>query len=713
MAALLWLIPFLPFAAFILITAFLRRPQKLAGYVSILAIAGSFLISLLTLREGWNAVIVKHDEHWKIDRVIDWLALGDLTLQLSTFADAIGAVMLVVVTFVSLLVQIYSLGYMVEHGEMDPGFSRFYSYLSLFTASMLGLVLADNFVQLFIFWELVGLCSYLLVGFWFFKPEAAEAAKKAFITTRFGDLGFLLGILLVFLVTGAFNFVEVQHAVEGGAFAPWLLTITMVLLFCGAVGKSAQFPLHVWLPDAMEGPTPVSALIHAATMVAAGVYMVARLFTLFEHSPGAMATVAWIGGFTAIFAASHGLVMRDIKRVLAYSTVSQLGFMMMALGIGGLAAGVFHLTTHAFFKALLFLGSGSVIHGSGEQDMFRLGGLHKKMPQTSITFAIGGLALAGIFPLAGFWSKDEILLEALKHGQIGLLIIGVVAAFMTAFYTFRAYFLTFLGEPRPNWVDPDGLHGADAPKYIVDVHHADPIAQHTYDPHGYFLATRGPAVYDDHGHSASAAESPDAHGHHGPASHSSEATSHAVHDVHGHGGLERGAHHAHESPATMTGPLWILAFFAIVAGFAGAPFLDNPFGHFVAPGVKHAPMNLGLAVGTTVSALIAIFLAYRLYGARPFVREPLTELGPLYTLMARRYFLDEFYNWGIGVFILAVSRGLAWFDKYVVDGAVNLVGWFADQVGNLLRHTHTGRAPNYALGVFGGLAVIIFVMLGR
>jgi proton-translocating NADH-quinone oxidoreductase chain L len=721
MANNLWLVPALPLLACCLIVAFLRRPQRLAGLVSILAIAGSFVISLLMLLEGIEAASHLHPpERWQHDLVIPWFQIGNAAIELSTFVDPLGAVMLVVVTFVSLLVQIYSLGYMVEHGELDPGFSRFYAYLSLFTFSMLGLVLADNFVQLFIGWELVGLCSYLLVGFWYFKPEAAEAAKKAFITTRFGDLGFLLGILIVYVVTQSFHFEEVTTAVRDGAFPAWLLAATMILLFCGAIGKSAQFPLHVWLPDAMEGPTPVSALIHAATMVAAGVYMVARLFELFSASPAAMMTVAWIGGFTALFAATQGLVMRDIKRVLAYSTVSQLGYMMMALGVGGLAAGIFHLTTHAFFKALLFLGSGSVIHGSGEQDMFRLGGLGRAMPQTRTTFLIGSLALAGIPPLAGFWSKDEVLLTALDHGQWALLLMGIVTAFLTAFYIFRAYFLTFHGRPRPDWVDPDEYHAADAPRFAIDVATGDDISRHTYDPHHYHLATHGPASADHGAHGHGHAQVGDVHD--APAAAESHATTHHGPESQGHGeaaghgpghGHLRGADHAHESPATMTIPLWILSFFAIFAGFANAPIapFNGWFGHFLTGEQHEVHLNLGLAGGTVVLALIAVALAYRMYAAPSFAREPLTSWGPLYVLLARRYYLDEFYNWLIAAFILLPARALAWFDRKVVDGIVDSVAWLVDQIGNLFRHSETGRVPNYALAAFGGIAVIVFLML--
>ena len=357
--------------------------------------------------------------------------------------DALTAVMLIVVTFVSLMVQIYSQGYM--HG--DPGYHRYYAWMSLFTMAMLGVVMADSLLLVFVFWELVGLCSYLLIGFWFHRKSAADAAKKAFIVTRIGDFGFLAAILTLYLNTGTFNIAELHSMAITGALAGTTLTWAAIGIFAGAMGKSAQFPLHVWLPDAMEGPTPVSALIHAATMVAAGVFLVARTFPLFEHSTQAMTTVAVIGGFTAIFAASIGLVMNDIKRVVAYSTISQLGYMMLGLGVGGVAIGIFHLFTHAFFKALLFLGAGSVNHATGTFDMRLMGGLRKFMPWTHITFVLGALSLAGIWPLAGFWSKDEILIYALEKQPV-LFVLALITVFMTAFYIFRVVFMTFGGEYR-------------------------------------------------------------------------------------------------------------------------------------------------------------------------------------------------------------------------------------------------------------------------
>ncbi len=341
------------------------------------------------------------------------------------------------------MVQIYSQGYM----KGDPGYPRYFAAMSLFTMAMLGVVLASSLLFVYVFWELVGLCSYLLIGFWFHKPEAANAAKKAFIVTRLGDFGFLAAILALYFNTGTFEIAELHSLAVAGVLGGTVLTWAAIGIFAGAVGKSAQFPLHTWLPDAMEGPTPVSALIHAATMVAAGVFLVARTFPLFAHSVEALTTVAIIGGFTAIFAASMGLVMTDIKRVLAYSTISQLGYMMLGLGTGGVAIGIFHLFNHAFFKALLFLGAGSVNHATGTFDMRQMGGLRKIMPWTYATFLIAALSIAGIWPLSGFWSKDEILISSLASQPV-LFVLAMITVFMTAFYMFRVVFLTFGGEYR-------------------------------------------------------------------------------------------------------------------------------------------------------------------------------------------------------------------------------------------------------------------------
>ena len=435
--AAVWAIYFAPIAAFLLNVVGVRRYPREAAFLSIAAIGLSFLLSLWALDSAIEAdgEAIGFAAH-------HWVSIADLEVAFGARIDGLSAIMLVVVTGVSLLVHIYSTGYM--HG--DGGYSRYFAYLSLFSAAMLGLVLASSLLQLFIHWELVGLASYLLIGFWFDRPSAAAAAKKAFIVTRFGDFGFMLGLLLFWTQTGEFDIAILN--VEAHELSAAALTGITLGMFAGAVGKSAQFPLHIWLPDAMEGPTPVSALIHAATMVAAGVYLIARFFPVFEAAPAEVRDViAYTGALTAIMAASIGIVATDIKRVLAYSTISQLGYMVMALGLGGYVAAMFHLFTHAFFKALLFLGSGSVNHTTHTFDMRLMGGLRSAMPITFVTFVIGSLSLAGVFPLAGFWSKDEVLLDAWNHDRL-LWAIGSRVAFMTAFYMFRAIFLTFFGEYR-------------------------------------------------------------------------------------------------------------------------------------------------------------------------------------------------------------------------------------------------------------------------
>jgi len=448
---LVWLIFLLPLFSFVIISLFLRpflnNQPKLGGYITIAALLGSLGLSIWALME-----VMATPGHSLPVPDINWVIIeGGLTIHLGLIVDQLSAVMLIVVTVVSLMVQIYSQGYM--HG--DPGYHRYFAFMSLFTASMLGLVLADNLLFVYVFWEMVGLCSYLLIGFWFHRPSAADAAKKAFIVTRIGDLGFLAAILLLYFNTGTFDIGQLHSLAITGALAGTTLTWAAIGIFAGAVGKSAQFPLHVWLPDAMEGPTPVSALIHAATMVAAGVFLVARTFPLFEHSTQALTTVAVIGGFTAIFAASMGLVMTDIKRVLAYSTISQLGYMMLGLGAGGIAIGIFHLFNHAFFKALLFLGAGSVNHATGTFDMREMGGLRKVMPWTYATFLIAALSIAGIWPLSGFWSKDEILAASLQNQPI-LFYLAMITVFMTAFYMFRVVFMTFGGEYRGGGAEAHG-----------------------------------------------------------------------------------------------------------------------------------------------------------------------------------------------------------------------------------------------------------------
>jgi NADH-quinone oxidoreductase subunit L len=457
----IWLIFLLPFFSFLIIAFFIRpfvkQESRIAGYTLIAALSISLALSVWTL-----ASVMTAPNHELPVPVINWVVIeGGVTLHLGLLVDALTAVMLVVVTFVSLMIQIYSQGYM----RGDPGYHRYYAWMSLFTMSMLGLIVAGNLVFMFVFWELVGLCSYLLIGFWFHKPSAADAAKKAFIVTRVGDFGFLVGILILYLNTGTFDIAELHELAITGVLAGSVLTWGAIGIFAGAVGKSAQFPLHTWLPDAMEGPTPVSALIHSATMVSAGVFLVARMFPLFENSAEALTTVAIIGGVTAIFAASMGLVANDIKRVLAYSTISQLGYMMLGLGTGGVAIGIFHLFNHAFFKALLFLGAGSVNHATGTFDMRLMGGLRRMMPWTYATFVIASLSIAGIWPLSGFWSKDEIVISALA--QPVLFVLAMITVFMTAFYMFRAVFMTFGGEYRGGGPETHDSHPHESPNVMV------------------------------------------------------------------------------------------------------------------------------------------------------------------------------------------------------------------------------------------------------
>jgi|DewCreStandDraft_4_1066084.scaffolds.fasta_scaffold02004_23 NADH-quinone oxidoreductase subunit L len=607
-----YLIPFLPLLAFIIIVSMTKKFRLTSAIISISAIFISFLLSLILLYfrlKDTNA-------HNFIEYNLPWLSLGNFNLNVGILINNLTAIMLIVVTTVSLLVQIYSIGYM--HG--DDGFSRFFAFISLFSFSMLGIVVSNNLLQLYIFWELVGLCSYLLIGFWYHKPEASDAAKKAFVVTRFGDFGFLLGILILTYNAGTFNFIEIEHYLKAGNMDAGLLTIVILLLFCGAVGKSGQFPLHVWLPDAMEGPTPVSALIHAATMVAAGVFMVARLFDIFSLSSDALKIIAYIGGFTAIFSATIALTQDDIKRVLAYSTLSQLGYMMLALGVSGYTAGMFHLYTHAFFKALLFLCAGSVIHAMHTNNIWEMGGLHKKMPITSITFLIAAFAISGIFPLSGFWSKDEILVNVYESGNKILYYAAVITAFLTAFYMFRLYFVTFTGTLKDE--------------------------------------------------------------------------------------------HAHESPAVMTVPLILLAILSIISGFVGIPGTEKSIYNFLYTGEHphEAAMNLKIAISSNIIALSGILFAFIIYGLKIIKPETMKKItGPFYVISKNKYFIDEIYLFLIRKIFFAITEFVKWFDRHIVDGAVNLVAFLCRWAGAKLRLTINGNVQSYALIIFSGMILIIAV----
>jgi NADH-quinone oxidoreductase subunit L len=552
--------------------------------------------------------------------------------------DGLAAVMFVVVTFVSLLVQVYSTEYM----RGDRRYTWYFAALSLFTASMLNLVIASNLFQLLVGWELVGICSYLLIGHWWEEKENSDAAIKAFITTKTGDIPFMFGIFVLTIAAGTSNIPEITHLAESHEIATGTLTVAALLLFGGAIGKSAQFPLHVWLPDAMAGPTPVSALIHAATMVAAGVYVVGRMFAVFAPSGHALAFVGTIGAITMLIAALLAMVQDDIKRVLAYSTVSQLAYMVAALGLGeeGYTPGLFHLFTHAFFKALLFLGAGSVIHAVHSNNMSEMGGLRRFMPVTFWTFVIGSAALSGIFPLAGFWSKDEIISEAFKTGHYPIFVAALATAILTAFYMTRAVLLTFFGEYR-------------------------------------------------------------------------------------------GTAHAHESPPAMTIPLIVLAGLSVVAGVVFGPTgLFHDWVHV--GGAAQKPVDYGFAAISILGALAGIAVGYGLY-ARWRERDPLRRLGPGYTLLERKYYLDDLYLRGVvrpvqyplsaGVYwtnqkiLDGAVNGAAWLtrrlglgvdvvDRRGVDGAVNGVGHITRGSGGLLKYIQSGDVQRYAVFLFVGVVIL-------
>ncbi|MFC1992556.1 NADH-quinone oxidoreductase subunit L [Chloroflexota bacterium] len=641
---LVWLIFLLPLLSFVIIAFFIRpfvkAESKVAGYITIGAITGSLILSLWALK----AVMAAPHHELPIPD-ISWVVIEDgVTIHLGLMLDSLTAVMLIVVTVVSLMVQIYSQGYM----QGDPGYHRYFASMSLFTASMLGLITADNLLFMFVFWELVGLCSYLLIGFWFHRPSAANAAKKAFIVTRLGDFGFLVAILLLFFKTGTFDVAELHGLAVAGALTGTALTWAAIGIFSGAVGKSAQFPLHIWLPDAMEGPTPVSALIHAATMVAAGVFLVARTLPIFVNSIEAITTVAIIGGITAIFAASMGLVMTDIKRVVAYSTISQLGYMMLALGAAGVgiahgghvtveaakgaaAIGIFHLFNHAFFKALLFLGAGSVNHATGTFDMRLMGGLRKVMPWTSATFLIAALSLAGIWPLSGFWSKDEILVVALEHQPI-LGYLAMITVFMTAFYIFRVFFLTFCGEYRGGSPEAHGSHPHESPRVMV-------------------------------------------------------------------------------APMVVLAVLAVVSGFWNVTGQFGA-FMGHGETQSFAQGffgiLTHSLPWIALIVaGLGILLAYAIYSAKWL-SAESIGR----MFSPLYTLFLRKYWFDELYENVIVKMTLinGFFVGLQQFDAKGVDGAVNGVANTIVAGGRSVRRAQTGQLQLYGLVIGIGILAIVLCL---
>ena len=643
-----WLIFVLPLLAFVL-TGLVFRPlvgsrTRIAAALTILSIGAAFLLSLVALQ-----AVLQAPEH-RLEFNHAWLNVGPLTLSVGLLFDPLTAVMLIVVTGVSFLIQIYSLGYMKD----DPSYARFFAYMALFTASMLGLVLANSLLMVYAFWELVGLCSYLLIGFWFHKPSAAAAAKKAFLVTRLGDFGFLVALVFTAVTVGTLNLHELNQMAEAGKIGAGALVFLALGVFAGAVGKSGQFPLHVWLPDAMEGPTPVSALIHAATMVAAGVFLVGRLFPLFSHSPEAMQVVAVIGAFTAIFAASMGLVANDIKRVMAYSTVSQLGYMMMSLGLGAYVAAIFHLFNHAFFKALLFMGAGSVSHTAGGTfNMQFMGGLRKAMPWTFTVLLVASLSLSGIPPFSGFWSKDEMLAQAWTHNP-ALFWVALAAAFMTAFYVFRMLFLTFAGKFRG---------GAEAEQQAM-------------------------------GHAASG---------HGAEAHG------------GHHGLHESPAVMVVPMAVLAVPALLSGL--VNVPFAGLGVPAHWLGEFMGEGKPEA-FNMQVSLMATVVSLAGIGAAYVVYGAKWLSAEALGRtFKPVYILLSRRYFIDDLYERVLvgAVFYGGVCRVLNWFDQTVVDGVVNSVAWVGRSTGRVVARVQTGQLQTSAAGIAVGLVVIVvaYLLLAR
>ena len=632
----LWLIPIAPFIGFLLNGIFGKRTGK--GFVTAVALLGSLAAAVL----GTAAVLeytgrYDHGER-HLNVVYEWFNSGGIGTDIAFQLDPLSIVMLMVVTWIGFLIHVYSVGYM-HHEE---GYWRYFAYLNLFLSAMLILILGSSYLFMFVGWEGVGLCSYLLIGYYYETKSAPAAGKKAFVVNRIGDFGFLIAMFLMFAYIGSVDYAKVQQVASAGGLSAGIVTAICLLLFVGASGKSAQIPLYVWLPDAMAGPTPVSALIHAATMVTAGVYMIARSNVLYRLSPTAMMVVAIVGGVTALFAATIGLRQFDIKKVLAYSTVSQLGFMFMAVGVGAFSAGVFHLVTHAFFKACLFLGSGSVIHAmSGEQDIRNMGGLKKKIPQTFMTFAIATYAIAGLPLAAGFFSKDEILASAWStpyFPAVGKFVwlLGTLAAFCTAFYMYRLVYLTFYGKFR-------GTHEQE--------------------------------------------------------------------------------HHLHESPASMTGPLWVLAVLSIFGGLLSLPhgIWHGPslatWLHSITPDIPGVHREIGIALSTeliiaAVSTLVAIagWLAARsLYKDRELASDAAFErrAPALARAIENKWYVDELYGATIVRPLASLSRFFWKGLDALIDGIAATLGFVVRGFGDIMRFAQTGNVRNYALMFFIG--VIVFV----
>jgi len=691
----LWLIPILPLIGSAINGIFGKRfPRSLVAAVALI-FPGAALGWAIWVVTQFSSIPQAQLPH--IERLFPWIEIGQtFRVDYGFYLDQLSVTMLLIVTGVGFLIHIYSVGYMAEEG----GYYRFFSYLNLFMFFMLTLVLANSYLLMFVGWEGVGLASYLLIGFFFLKDSAAQAGKKAFITNRVGDFAFLLGMFLLIQHFGTLDYDKVFKAisplpVEAGV---GFLTATALLMMFGAAGKSAQIPLYVWLPDAMEGPTPVSALIHAATMVTAGIYMIARSNVLVLHAPIALRVVAIIGALTAIFAASIGIVQTDIKRVLAYSTVSQLGYMFMACGVAAFSAGIFHLMTHAFFKALLFLAAGSVIHAlSGEQDMRYMGGLRKLIPWTFWTMTIATFAIAGFPPLSGFFSKDEILWKAFSdktHGSWIFWLIGWITAGMTSFYMFRLWFMTFFGECR------------------------QPVHNEHQEPTGAVHApTSAPADI----------------GHHSGVQTATHGGGHGGHN--GHGG------HVHESPWIMLGPLVVLAIGSFVMGWVGIPESlggHNKFDQFLTPvfhtsseparAAENFPnepqqsenpesekaLELGLAGASVGVAVLGLLLAWFFYYRRPELPDRIaTSLRGAYRTLWNKYWVDEAYYATLINPIVNGSRSVLWrgIDVGVIDAIVNGAGTTSKGLSGITRRMQSGSIRSYAGWVALGAACVVGFMI--
>jgi NADH-quinone oxidoreductase subunit L len=676
---MLLLIPLLPLVGFLLNASLGRRISKAAaGAVACGAMAASFAVSLAAV---WRLLALEPEARIITERVFSWITSGDFSVAFALRLDPLASVMILIVSGIGLLIHVYSTAYM--HQESDSEFARYFSGLNLFAAFMLVLVLGSNFLVMFVGWEGVGLCSYLLIGFWYQKKSATDAGKKAFIVNRIGDVAFVLGMLLIFVRFHTLDFLEIAQSIAplGPETAFGTMSVITLLLFIGATGKSAQIPLFVWLPDAMEGPTPVSALIHAATMVTAGVYMIGRNALLFSHAPETLMIVAIIGTATALMAGTIALVQNDIKRVLAYSTVSQLGYMFLAMGVGAFGAGIFHLYTHAFFKALLFLGSGAVIHAlGGEQDLRRMGGLKHELPITYWTFLIGSLAIAGVPGLAGFFSKDEILFRTFAGGHTLLWIVGLLTSLLTAVYMFRLVFLAFYGPSRAATAAP-AAHAA--PEHPAPGH---PATEHPAPGH--------------------------------PARH--QAPQHPAPGT-----------HLHDAPPAMALALIVLAIGSVVAGYVS---LGGGFERFLEPSfaITGGVRSVGLQPGqdaagdrgleTTlmgVSSLVAFagigLAVYFFLKNREAADRVARQFAGVHSLLEHKYYVDEIYDLAAVQPIHLVSQEGLWktVEVRIIDGAVNGIADAVRGSSEVLRRLQTGSVRAYAASLFLGVVTVLGYYLWR